>query len=389
MTGWIQKLRMRLPALLLLAATLLFWGRYDLYEPAGPVLLQSPELDTASRINGDCSAAEGRYVLTVEPGGTPASLNFTVPGGTEYRYLRVSGRIKVTGVVVGRLPWLCARLVLIQYDESGKWIPRSHRVVTENGTHDWTAHENVFEMDERAVRVDLMIQQTGSEGSAEFDQLIVDPVRLRPSFRIWQILFVMLWIVMAALYFHRCRLHSRRLHILIVLNAVAIIAGTLIPEQWIDTTADFSKEQAERIVEASSRKPVTNTVVQQPRATSEASPTRDAQQRLEQRFNYVDMVIGKLHGIGHFVLFASLCFLLYLSAALERQPRIYYAKVAFDMLLFAAITESLQHLTLDRTPGLSDWMVDVAGMLTALVLFLPLGLWLLLRRTGNAESEVT
>jgi hypothetical protein len=55
---------------------------------------------------------------------------------------------------------------------------------------------------------------------------------------------------------------------------------------------------------------------------------------------------------------------------LERQHRFYYFKRAFDILLFAAITESLQHLTLDRTAGISDWLTDVYGILSALVLFL-------------------
>jgi VanZ family protein len=46
--------------------------------------------------------------------------------------------------------------------------------------------------------------------------------------------------------------------------------------------------------------------------------------------------------------------------------------VALDILLFAAITESLQFLTMDRTPGIKDWFVDFYGMLTALLLFVVL-----------------
>ena len=76
------------------------------------------------------------------------------------------------------------------------------------------------------------------------------------------------------------------------------------------------------------------------------------------------------HQVGHFALFASLCFLVYLSAALERQHVGYFAKVGFDILVFAAITESLQFLTLDRNAGVSDLLIDIYGMATAFVLFL-------------------
>ena len=34
------------------------------------------------------------------------------------------------------------------------------------------------------------------------------------------------------------------------------------------------------------------------------------------------------------------------------------------------MTESLQYLTLDRTPGIRDWLVDVCGMAVAFVCFL-------------------
>ena len=40
------------------------------------------------------------------------------------------------------------------------------------------------------------------------------------------------------------------------------------------------------------------------------------------------------------------------------------------MLLFAGITESLQYLTLDRTPGLLDWFIDLYGMAVAFACFL-------------------
>ncbi|MEA2068728.1 MAG: VanZ family protein, partial [Verrucomicrobiota bacterium] len=92
--------------------------------------------------------------------------------------------------------------------------------------------------------------------------------------------------------------------------------------------------------------------------------------RESSRIDQFNEAVGGIHKAGHFALFASLCFLVYLSAALERQQSSYYFKVAFDILLFAAVTESLQHLTLDRTAGILDWRTDVYGLLTGLAVFL-------------------
>ena len=133
---------------------------------------------------------------------------------------------------------------------------------------------------------------------------------------------------MGALYFHRCRLDQRRLRVLILLNVVAIFLGTLMPEKWIVDATQIVRVEATRVIEKTAARPP-----QTPATTSPASsPKKDAEQTKIDRFNNV---VGSAHGLGHFTLFASLCFLIYLSAALERQSRSYFFKVAFDVLLFA------------------------------------------------------
>ena len=347
--------------MLLLAATLVFWGWYDRYEEDGPVLLQSPSLADASRLRGDCTETNGHFTLTVLAGGETASINFRLPDAARFGRIRVHGRMKVDGVVEGENPWRCARLLLVQYDALNQWIPGHHGVVAEKGTRNWQAYEDVFELDPGAAHADLVIQQTGREGSAEFDQLVATPVRLRPSFRWWRWVFSGAWISMGALYFNRCRLDHRRLRVLILLNAVAIFLGTLMPENWIADATQLVRVEAARVIEKKAAHPT-------PATTSPAaSPKKDVEQTKIDRFNDV---VGSAHGLGHFALFASLCFLIYLSAALEGQSRSYFFKVAFDVLLFAGITESLQYLTLDRTPGLLDWFVDLYGMAVAFVCFL-------------------
>jgi hypothetical protein len=361
MDSWKDKLKLRLPVIGLLTATLLFWSVYDRYEPAGPILLQSPTLADAHRVSGEVSEVAGRFVLNVHEGGKRADVRFRLPTATEYKLIRVRARVKTTDVVVGKYSWYCARFIFVQYDEAGKWMPGVHGLMGASESSAWEHYEQVFEMFDDATYADVALQQSGTSGAAEFEQIEVQPVRIRASFVWWRIFFAVLWIFTAIIYFPLCRLHHRKLRVLILLNALAIIAGALAPADWIEDTSTQLKSIAEQVAQ-SSRESKPDTV--QPK-TAEKKPAHEATQI--DRFN---QVVGGAHRVGHFTLFASLCFLVYLSAALELQHRPYYFKVAFDILLFAAITESLQYLTLDRTAGISDWLTDVYGMLSALVLFL-------------------
>jgi hypothetical protein len=355
-----EKTKLRLPALILLVASILFWSQYDRYEPDGPMLLQWPALAEASSVRGDVSEADGRFVLHVPAAGKTAELRFRLPTAKDYSSIRVRGRIKVDGVVVGQQSWNCARLLVVQYDARDKWISGHHGVVAEEGFKDWEKHEDIFEIFPGAARADVVLQQSGTAGRAEFDQIEAQPVRTRTSFVWWRCGFAALWLAAAFLYFPRCRLHRRKLKVLIFLNAVAILVGTLMPSTWIENVAEQSRETVALLRPAAPEKPA---------AQSPATPTKKIVRETSE-MDLFNMVVGDAHRTGHFALFASLCFLVYLSAALERQHPVYFFKVGFDILLFAAVTESLQYLTLDRTAGIGDLLTDVYGLVTALLVFL-------------------
>ena len=361
MNDWKQKLKLRLPAVVLLVATSLFWSRYDRYEPAGPVLLKSPVLADGTNVRGDVSGSNGRFTLRVPPGGKQARIDFPMPAAVDYESIRVRARIKVDGVVVGKHSWSCARLLVAQYDANNKWIPGQHHgLVAEEGSKDWAGHEDVFEISPNAARVVVVLQQSGAEGTAEFEQIEAWPVRIRVSFIWWRIVFLGSWVFMATLYFRRCRLHHRKLRILILLNVLAILYGTLMPGAWIQGGSDWAKKAwAER----------TNPV---PTKTESQTGERPDAKKIQntQQMEHFDQLVTEAHVTGHFVLFATLCFLVYLSAALERQHPSYFFKVGIDVLLFAAITESLQFLTLDRSAGVGDLRIDLYGMAAALLVFL-------------------
>lgn len=358
-----QKFKLRLPALLLLVVTLIFWSLFERYEPAGPVLLDAPSLEEAIATRGNVSENDGVFTLDVSGGsGKTGRIDFPLSSEVlKYRRVRVSGMIRLEGVVVGRNPWNCARLLVTQYDANDKWIPGHHFLISESGTRDWAAYDDVFVLEPNASRVAVILQQGGKAGIAQFRQIQAEPVRLRASFAWWMGVFGVLWLAMGILYFKRCRLHSRKLRVLIVLNVIAILGGTLMPGEWIES----GTERAEQIIRNLHPRPAESV-----KGSSAAQESVSKPDILVRQMDWFSEVEVESHVAGHFILFASLCFLVYLSAALEGQHPVYFLKVGFDVLVFAAITESLQFLTLDRTAGIMDLRTDVYGMGAALVLFL-------------------
>ncbi|MDZ8119465.1 VanZ family protein [Pontiella agarivorans] len=372
-TGWFNKLRLRFPALVLLGITLLFWGNYDRYQPVAEPLLQTPLLVNALRTRGDASQTNDTIRLHVPTGGKNAEARFRILEKPAYSTIRLEGRIRTQNVVRGKYPWSSARLLLIQRDAKGKWIPGTHGLLDEEGTVPWTFQQQEFEVFPGAATVEVVLQQIGKSGTAWFDQIIAVPVELKSTYRPVQLLFLAAWLWMGFLYFRRCRLDRRKLRILILLNVFAILCGTLAPTLWIQKPVDGLKlrlEQLQKRLEANEPKPVKEKPkVSEQKSEKSFSPKPVVREKETVAVNGMIEAVEQVHRIGHFALFATLCFLVYCSAALEGQSREYFGKVAFDILLFAAVTESLQYLTMDRTPGFSDWIIDVCGMVVAFLLF--------------------
>jgi VanZ family protein len=363
---WKDKLKLRVPAILLLAVTLLFWGGYDRYGSVGPALIKAPMLADAYRAKGDISESNGVITLHVPANGKRADLRFKLDRATEFSIIRVSGSIRTDHVVEGKHSWRSARILLTQRDDKGKWISVKHSLPPKQDTVPWTNQSQEFEIHPLTFSAELVIKHTGKSGTAHFKDVVAQPMEIKTSYTWFRILFVISWVLMGLLYFRRCRLNHRKLRILILLNTVAILFGTLMPGDWLEnisqqlkqkTSVTFLQLAASKI--ESKGKPV---------AVSINSPVIVvAKSKQMEQFN---PVIAGPQKIGHFVLFASLCFLVYCSAWIEKQHPVYYFKVGLDILLFAGVTESLQYLTMDRTPSVSDWIIDIFGLLTAFTLFL-------------------
>lgn len=155
---------MRLPAVLLLAASLLFWGLYDRYKAVGNPFFVPITLEHATAVQGDCSETNGHFVLKVGPGGKIARVRFRAPlASNRPKLIRVRGRMKTEGVVEGENGWNCARLILVQRDAENKWIPCEHGVFSLIETQRWTRGFAVLEVQENAQFIELQLEQTGKK----------------------------------------------------------------------------------------------------------------------------------------------------------------------------------------------------------------------------------
>ncbi|MDF7800858.1 VanZ family protein [Pontiellaceae bacterium B1224] len=352
MTEVLNKLKMRLPAILLLAATLLFWSNYDPCRPYGPVLLETATLADAAYVEGDCRETNSVFMLTRSEGGTIPAVGFKLPDVSNYRMLRLRGRLRAESVVPGEYEFDSARVTLVQRDKSGRVVARFDEDAHGSGTFKWTKFLNDYYVHRGVEQVEVLLTQQGQSGTALFDSVEVRPVRFKGRTHWIKYAFAAAWLILGIFYFPRCRLHTRKLRHLILLNVILILVGILLPTRVIQRGI-HEMNQLISCVQVKDFPAGMQFVT--------AGPAFDLPLHFED-------TVGRSK--GHFILFGSLSFLVLLSGALEGQPRSYYFKVAFDVLLFGAITEALQYLTPDRTVDMADMLCNAYGMLTAMVLFI-------------------
>ncbi|VGO21149.1 hypothetical protein SCARR_03220 [Pontiella sulfatireligans] len=354
MNDWMQKLKMRLPVMVLLAATFLFWGSYDPCKPDGPVLLDSPALADAAVAEGDCSEVNSVFTLRRPASGIKPVVRFVLSGIAGCETIRLSGRIRAENVVRGRYHSSCARLVLVQRDIEGKWVAGTESRMYGAGSFGWTEFLNDYLILPSTVSAEVVLLQSGESGTAQFDSIAAYPVKARAAGP-WKMAFAAAWGIMGVVYFRRCRLHTRRLGHLILLNALVILVGVLMPNTWL--------QQAPGRIHS----------IMDQFSCAHGSEAPELQKHLVTAgldIDLVDHVVGTVNrSVGHFLLFGSLSFLVLLSVALERLHPFHYLAVAFDMLLFGGVTEALQYLTPDRTVDVVDLLCNAYGMLAAMVLF--------------------
>ncbi|WP_372846908.1 VanZ family protein [Pontiella sp.] len=363
MNEWAGKLMTRLPALLMLAATLIFWPNFDPCAPAGPALLDSPTLAAAAVVEGDCSETGAVFELRMAPGGIDPCVQFVLPDGPAPEMIRLGGRIRAEN------PGGSAWLSLIQRRDTGGRSNGGQRQLIGDGSFGWTYYQNDYSVSRWTRKLEVTLQSFGEEGTVWFDSIRAVPIAFRASLPWIRGAFAVAWLGIGAAYYFIGRLNTRRLRHLILLNALVIVVGVLLPNHWLQVAPGKIRRALGENVEAA-------------RSTAYVQAGFGVARHIEQ-------TIGR--SFGHFALFGSLAFWVLFSAALEGQhPARYYGKVAGDLFLFGLCTEALQHLTPDRTVDVDDMLCNAYGILVAMPLFAVVWnsrAWVILRKHRRASRR--
>lgn len=126
--------------------------------------------DASRRPGVSIAAAQGNSWLVLDG---PASVNQRVRLEPDWLVLRVSARMRTTGVLVGQEGWQDARLAMDFKDASGNHLSPWPNVFHATGTTAWVSHERTFKIPPGAASLDLNPAMFGAAGKVEFDDIAV------------------------------------------------------------------------------------------------------------------------------------------------------------------------------------------------------------------------
>ncbi|QBG47927.1 VanZ family protein [Verrucomicrobia bacterium S94] len=348
-----NQLKKRLPALIMLAATLFIWPAVDPCRPSAEPLLDYPSLAEADFVHGDCSASDGVIQINQHAAGDHPEVIFDLGNVSRYEIIRLSGYLQaapVPDIHAGHT--VALRLDQKLADERilrGSW----HRM-SAVGTLKRSFFIQDYILESDAVSAQVVLSRHGSVGTASFDSIRAVPVQWSGFYPFIRWGFILTWCLLGMLYYRICRLHERPLRHLLLLNALVIIIGVMLPTRWFQYGPGFLRWFS----------------LLEMQAVPAVSPAYELVSAglgggLLDHFKYI---IGR--SAGHFLFFGSLSFLTFLSGALERREYRFYPRAGLDILLFGAVTESLQYFAVERTVDIQDMLCNAYGMLAAMLLFM-------------------
>lgn len=257
--------------------------------------------------------------------------------------LHLSAYTKTVDVVDGKRPWETARIVLLAYDRFGKpMYNHPHLLVAQNGTSDWTRHEQIFRVDKNTGKLQLLIQLIHAEGQYFVKTLSLRPVVANSEFASYRAWFIAVWTILAlwvGVPFLR-RAATNLSDTLILLIALGILAGVSMPQ--------------------SLKQPIGEIVLPSADFGSTIGDA-DGLSVFRMAFSIPELDIFKY---GHFLMFALL------SAAANRHSSVKLPALQTFLLItiFAFVSEVLQLFVPGRGPQLGDILIDTAGITTGLAL---------------------
>ncbi|MCU7830584.1 MAG: VanZ family protein [Candidatus Thiodiazotropha sp. (ex Myrtea sp. 'scaly one' KF741663)] len=322
---------------------LLFFSFVQPFQPDGEALLYNR--DFTQRLNNwnlegaASSIAIESGVLTIDHGTSRRSTTLSQcrPAKVLPSQLMLSAEVMSRSVRRGDKSWHEARIDLVGYDSRGEGNYRvKTRLTSLEGDRDWRQFTGVFHTDVTAEQLCTEISLYSATGSFLVRQLSLQQAQKVPLHGIGSSLLLLgwillgLWLAMAMFNHYRERIQGR--YLLLILPIV--MTGILMPHEV--------RLQIEQQVLS-----LFSHVGLQPEPTillrSEGTWTLWPQ-------------LWDLSKISHLLGF------MLLGGILFSERGVNPARIIFGLLLLAIVTELLQYFVPERTPRLSDLMVDSLGI---------------------------
>ncbi len=366
------KLFIALFAVLTVGIMALFFNIYEPWQPIGSELIPDGSFSTPAATNsfsgwnewtklspdGGCGGSPG--VVLTATSNRNGTLRFTVYNLTNIPAFRASLRAAAHGVARGKEGYHVPKALFYYRDANGKSLFNLHHGIMDITKKDtgWRYYKDFFPVPKGTIDACFHVGNAGVAGVMQVDDLSVIPVRARSDALWWKCFFGTLWTAAFGLCLAALRPWARRYGFLIMATLVMIMIGIILPGKPLDDTIEKTAQAVKHLM---------------PKPAAPASPpglpiiVRSAKPK-EEVVADKPTATKQAHVVGHFIMFSLLAFLSALSwlavpASLKRAGAV-FAGLAF----FAAATEVLQFIPSDRSAGLSELRIDLAGMAGAVVL---------------------
>jgi len=300
------------------------------------------------------TVTDGTLRLELREPGKSVEIEQTVTTATYPGFVLLEGELKSWNVTPGPEPWQRARLDFSRYGATGEWLPLPHNVVSLEGSEDWHHYQEIFRLVDGVSRSSVAIQLLSATGVLWVKNLSLHQVVPSPAYIATRIFLFSMWAAGLTWLFapHVLGSGGKFIGIATGLALTLIIVGTMLPAsvkaRWQVGIAEMvhAGEGAITADHPDGKKEVA------------AAP-------VDQFYLIGNIEIGKA---GHFVFFGLLGFLLLTN----RGGNVIITTLAETAILGAA-TELMQIFVEGRTPLVSDFLTDMGGVTTGILLCL---LWL-------------
>ena len=254
--------------LILSAVTIIMSNMIDRYEVSGGELLANNNFDKKFEDwhktgDGITVVNDVQPVVQLKSENTQkiVSVRQTLENIQKGQTVRLAGTMKTHDVGRGDKVWKAARIIFVAMDDDGRSMYNvPHILVMRNGTTDWEHFSKVFVAVSHAARYYVEIQLVNVTGTMWVKDISLRPVEETLSFRLFQSIGVLLWVVVMIwlLAPYRRTIFSSNWNILIIAMVMVALFGALAPIDlkhsvvesmkiilpWVDDEAELFSDRA-------------------------------------------------------------------------------------------------------------------------------------------------